>query len=117
MLIGAFPFLAEIHSSNNIPLKKRLITGKIPLIFVGIGLALSLIGVVIFPEFSPVVVPSSMAIPVCASGLFLSLIGLILVFVFYLCRQKKDKNRNTLISWLHGIFSIHRRKNPRHGHH
>jgi len=70
-------------------LKDRPILGKLPLILVGLGLAISLLGVALIPEFSPISTPFTTSMPVCAVGLFVMFIGLILVFVFYLRRQKK----------------------------
>lgn len=86
--VGVFHVFLETQSTKNTPLKNRPIVGKLPLIFIILGLALSLIGVALIPEFSPIASPSSTSIPICGSGLFLVLIGLILIFLFYFRRQK-----------------------------
>jgi len=81
--------ILEIHASEKPRLKNRPIIRKIPLILIGLGLVISLLGVILIPQSSPITSTASAAIPLCASGLFLLLIGLILVFVFYLRRQRK----------------------------
>lgn len=86
---GLFQVLLEIHTSEKTPIKNRRIIRKFPLVFIGLGLALSLLGVALIPEFSPIASASSASIPICASGLLLLFIGLILVWIFYLRRRKK----------------------------
>ena len=81
--------LLEIKPSEEPPVKNRPIVHKIPLILVSFGLALSLLGVALIPDFSPISTSYTTSMPVCATGLFLLFIGLILVFVFYLRRRKR----------------------------
>ena len=81
--------LFETHPPDKPRLKDRPIVGKIPLVLMGLGLAISLLGVALIPEFSPISASYTTSMPVCGTGLFLVFVGLILVFVFYLRRQKK----------------------------
>ncbi len=74
-------------------LRDRPLLGKFPLILVGLGLAISLLGVALIPEFSPISAPYTTSMPVCGVGLFVMLIGLILIFIVYLRRQKRDKKK------------------------
>jgi hypothetical protein len=89
MINDVLCFLLEIPPSGKKPLKDHPILGKLPLLLVLFGLAISLLGVILIPQSSSIALTTSVALPLCGSSLFLLLVGLILVFIFYLRRQRK----------------------------
>ena len=87
--IQTISFQVEPSASTDDSPTKGSLRNKMPFLFVGLGILLSIIGMLLFPEFSPIAAPEFVSLPFCGAGLLLMLIGIILIMLFSLRRKKR----------------------------
>ena len=87
--IQTISFQVEPSALSNDSTNKGFLKKKMPFLFVGLGILFSMIGMLLYPEFSPIAAPEFVSLPFCGTGLLLMLIGIILIMLILLRRKKR----------------------------